>query len=88
MTAFATIATATETDSTRILTGRLRAPEHQPGTFTATVNNDPKDAFGRDHRIELRGLGLPNQCFRLNTEEAFELAAALLVAAYQLKPRK
>ena len=89
MTAFATIATATETDSTRILTGNgSERPNTNRETFTATVNNDPKDAFGRDHRIELRGLGLPNQCFRLNTEEAFELAATLLVTAYQLKPRK
>ena len=83
MTAFATIATATETDSTRILTGN---GSERPNTNRG--HSPQPDAFGRDHRIELRGLGLPNQCFRLNTEEAFELAAALLVTAYQLKPRK
>ncbi len=89
MTACATIATATETDWTRILTGNgSERPNTNGRTFTATVNDDPKDAFGREHRIELRGLSLSNQCFRINIEEALELATALLVTAYQSETKK
>ena len=74
---------------TRILTGNgSERPNTNGRTFTATVNDDPKDAFGREHRIELRGLSLSNQCFRINSEEALELATALLVTAYQSETKK